>query len=177
MPTASATSEKALTETSMKRKQRQSKRSATPKKRVVSNAEYFHYLRRKSWLVISALILLVPGALGTIALSLWLLIRVFQSQSMGRTLGPGVMVFIGFVGVMWFAVRHLMIKTAIANMKEWRRMEAVVPPTRQHIEQLTAEETLVRASQEPTEGQEKVLLRAVQSTETVKPEELLRASK
>jgi hypothetical protein len=41
-------------------------------------------------------------------------------------------------------------------------------------DKLPAEETLVRASTEPTEGQEKVLLRAATGTAETPPEQLLR---
>jgi hypothetical protein len=155
----------------------QSESSDMPKKkRIVSKAEYFRNLRRRYWLAISALLLLIPGALGTIALVLWILFKVFQSQSLGRALGPSVMIFMFFSGLMWFAVRHLMIKTAIANIKVLRKMDRVAPMKRRDLDQLPAEETLVRASQEPTEGQEKVLLRAAMATEETSSEELLRAS-
>jgi hypothetical protein len=54
------------------------------------------------------------------------------------------------------------------------KIEKSLPPSRHCIEQLPAEETLLRASTEPTEGQEKVLLRAATGSAETPPEQLLR---
>lgn len=52
--------------------------------------------------------------------------------------------------------------------------EEVAPHTRPKPEQLPAKEILLRASTEPTEEQEKVLLRAAMTSEDTPPEQLLR---
>jgi hypothetical protein len=69
-----------------------------------------------------------------------------------------------------------LFKAGLRMGKKREAMEQIEPPTRQNIAQLTAEETLVRASEEPAEGQEKVLLRAAHSSSEIGQEELLRAS-
>lgn len=58
--------------------------------------------------------------------------------------------------------------------KSAARIEAVIPPTRQNIEQLPVEETLVRASQAPAVGQKMILLRPVSASTEKAQQELLR---
>lgn len=67
-----------------------------------------------------------------------------------------------------------MYKAALWAEESSDKMEPILPPTRQNIEQLPASEMLLRGSEEPTLGQEKVLLRASIATEETHPEELLR---
>src|SRR5262249_39143860 len=69
-----------------------------------------------------------------------------------------------------------MYTIGVAASRRAENLEPLVPPTRQNIELMPVEETLVRASQEPTEGEGKVLLRAATATDETKPEELLRAT-
>jgi hypothetical protein len=57
------------------------------------------------------------------------------------------------------------------------QLEPLVPLTRQTAEQLPDEQSLVRASSEPSKGQQAVLLRAAGSDPHTPPEELLRASR
>jgi hypothetical protein len=55
------------------------------------------------------------------------------------------------------------------------KLEEVELLTPQAVQQLPTEETLVRASSEPAQAQEKVLLRAATGAEETPPEQLLRA--
>lgn len=67
-----------------------------------------------------------------------------------------------------------MYKAAVAAETAVENMNPVLPPTRHNIERLPAHEMLLRGSEAPTEGQEKVLLRPASASEEAKPEELLR---
>lgn len=57
-----------------------------------------------------------------------------------------------------------------------KKIEPVVPLTRANIADLSANDSLVRTSQEPLQAQETVLLRAAMKTTTGQEDELLRAS-
>jgi hypothetical protein len=145
-------------------------------KRIISKAAYFRHVGKKAWLLTATLTTLTIGV-GVGCYHIKNLIDGKWQHQLSKTLGTAydpITPF--FVICMIIAVPLAYLSMAKKNWKELKEMESVEPVTRHNIAQMPAEETLVRASQEPTVGQEKVLLRAATAPEETKTEELLRAT-
>lgn len=93
---------------------------------------------------------------------------------------PIVIIFVSrwyeWGSLLFFGYLFWGIKLLAKMMVYAQKMEDVELLTSDKVGQLPAEETLVRASLEPTPEPEKVLLRAATSTEEIPQEQLLRPS-
>jgi hypothetical protein len=141
------------------------------KKRVVSKSEYAAHLARKTTFKTGSTMMSVGGGIiVTLALvGYWVTLPILRDQPSWLTiLFLLAWPLICIAGVMWC------IREGAALNKQAEEVEPLLPPTRHNIEQLPAEETLVRASTEPIHEQEKVLLRAATGAEETPPEQLLR---
>jgi hypothetical protein len=137
------------------------------KKRVVSKSKYGLYLMGKTWLGYVSIVLSIVGSL-FILFTVWCAMIAYVNYGTVQFASAIVDLLVcGFVSAM-------LVAGATAASRVVGKIEPVLPETRQNIQQLPTEETLLRASQEPTEGQEKVLLRAAITTTETPPEQLLR---
>jgi hypothetical protein len=127
-----------------------------PKKRV-RKREFTLEQRRTMWNVTAGLLIILLS----FVLVVW---GIFFTRWMPLVL-TAIPVGFGFF-YLWFGMR-------LANRAKVR--EAVKLLTPQKASELPAEDTLLRASTEPTQAQEKVLLRAATSGAETPPEQLLRA--
>jgi hypothetical protein len=139
-----------------------------PKKRVVTKRKYVRYLFEKTWLVLSSFVL---AGLGVLILG-WVVKWIGQHFSqLISWRGP-----VAFAQLVAFClIARRLLRNASKRVKELGQIESVEPLTRNNTGHLPVEETLVRASTEPTTDQEKVLLRAATRGEETPPEQLLRA--
>lgn len=143
------------------------------RKRVVSHEEYAVHLARKTTLETGVVITSIGACVCLIFALIFCfaaLVMFYQREEVDFA-GAFLIVAIA-MGAMSYGFFSL---SYIVRDKS-AKMEAVAPPTRHNIDLLPASETLVRAAQEPSEGQEKILLRAAIAPEETTPEELLRAT-
>jgi hypothetical protein len=143
------------------------------KKRLVTLKDYLRYVMEKTMRFKAGGMVATTGVFGLFAIPV---ITTFLLQSLLEEsgtlpfwLGAGLIAFLAY-----FAPR--MVRAGVDMVEEGRQLEPVAPLTRRNRNQLPDEEALVRASQEPTAGQEKILLRAAATVEESRPEELLRAA-
>jgi hypothetical protein len=141
------------------------------RKRIVSHPEYLAYLARKTTLRSG----MFASGIGFYTCLMLTILCVLGSIICLCTAKDSMGFFLLGAGILGETTYALFLATMFAKEKA-ESLEPVTPLTRQNIEHLPAEETLVRASREPTEGQEKVLLRAATATDETAAEELLRAS-
>lgn len=143
------------------------------KKRLVTFRDYLRYVMDKTMCYKAGGMVAITGVLGLFAIpviTMFLLKSLIEgSGNFPFLLGAGLIAFLTY-----FAPR--MVRAGVDMVEEGQQLEPVALLTRSNLGQLPMEDSLVRASQEPTTGQEKVLLRTATATEQVKPEELLRAS-
>ncbi len=71
---------------------------------------------------------------------------------------------------------YVLWKGGIARMERSEKMDSGIPLTRANVADLPAPETLVRASSEPPQAQEAILLRAALEGQETPPEQLVRPS-
>lgn len=136
------------------------------KKRVVSKPAYAEYLAKKLGLNTAATVLVVTGAVGFMVS----LIGVMSSLDfMQRSLQCFGSITLGVLAI-------ITIDAGLALSRHAETMPEVIPLTQQTAEQISAEESLVRASSQPTEQPETILLRAAQFSTETPAEELLRSS-
>jgi hypothetical protein len=135
-----------------------------PKKRVVSKAEYVAYKARKMTLEFGAVSMLIASGGFILIAVLCCLLALLWYDAIPIYLGLPI-ALLGAGMLIWGGIR---------TQKMAEKLEPVLPPTRHNLELLSAAETLLRASDEPTEGQEKILLRATLSPTETPPEQLLR---
>jgi hypothetical protein len=137
-----------------------------PNKRVVSKPKYVAYLAQKVTLTTVSSTILVCGMM-LILCAFLRMGRTLDSTRIGWNTNVFNMLCCALGG--WLLLRYGM---ALDNRTD--EIEPVLPSTRENVKQLPAEETLVRASTEPTQQQEKVLLRAATAGAETPPEQLLR---
>lgn len=143
-----------------------------PKKRLVTRQEYiYHRAAKASWRV-SAIVLFVIGIIATTGLLVFLFLPRYGSlnlyQLLERVLSGLVLLLFGLPGGWW------LFKRGMLHSEKAEQIEDVELLTHDTMRQLPAQETLVRASTEPTVKQEKVLLRATIAPEETPSEQLLR---
>jgi hypothetical protein len=141
------------------------------RKRVVTKLEYVAYLAGKTTLNSGSFLLWCGGVLLAVIAVLCGMITLYLLATPNTWIGALGALFLTLIlgGGAWLFIQAGMGAGSIAE-----EMEPVLPPTRRNIEQLAAEETLVRASTEPTVEQKQVLLRAATGTDQTPPEQLLR---
>ncbi len=142
-----------------------------PRRRVVSKREYAARVGNKAGTALFALIMLFFCGVGVL-LSLGVLIyALFHLQSL-KVL-PLAITFAGLL-VACLYMGHLGRRT----LREARQIDTGVPVTRANTGDLPAPDSLVRASQEPAQAQQAVLLRAAASTtvQDAQEEQLPRAA-
>jgi hypothetical protein len=134
-----------------------------PKKRVVSKSEYAAHLAKRTTLKAgSSVMLMSSAAFFVIAFNYVLEACLIKN-------------FVPMLGVALVSALAgcLLIWGGKATQKRAEKIELLFPLAYQHLEQ-HAEETLLRASTEPIEEIEKVLLRAATGAAETPPEQLLR---
>lgn len=146
------------------------------RKRVVSKTEYVGYQAKKLGLSLAAGLLIGTGVVGLMmdALAMVSHLRVLAS----------IQGWIGFSDFLLFfaiylSVGYCMVFLFRSGLKMGVQVEAiqtVVPLTQRTTHQLSVEESLVRASLQPTEQPGTVLLRAAQSSAEIPADQLLRSS-
>ena len=76
----------------------------------------------------------------------------------------------------FFTAVFLFSKLLVASIKKILALEHVVPVTRANTADLSAHDSLVRASQEPVQEQQSILLRPAMAADASPPEQLLRSA-
>jgi len=127
-----------------------------PSKRFVSRQEYVARKRRKTALSSIGVLIFCMGV-GSIPI-----IYSFADNTFIQIFVSGGSFFLVLLGA--------------AAMKLGRTMDVGVPLTSDNIADLPAEDSLVRASQEPAQEQTPILLRAAISPQSTPPEEMVRVS-
>jgi hypothetical protein len=143
-----------------------------PTKRLVSPREYVGRKAGRAASFLGGGLMALIGTAGTIVCGLVFLVSLIFTFTMHFFALIGV-VFAVIFGV-FFIMMGIIGKQIIEEADDTNGIELL---TARKAEALPAAETLVRASQEPTEGQEKVLLRAALTSDDTPPEQLLRAGK
>lgn len=145
-------------------------------RKVVSKARYILYIVDKATLSFWGAVVAFIGLLGFVLLA-FLLIgfveRIIQRHSLQFSDIYYLLLTLFLVGGGSFVLVYAGVheaKDATAGM------EPVAPLTRNNLELLPAEKSLVRDSSEPTAAQEAVLLRPAQAGQETPSEELLRPS-
>ena len=137
-------------------------------KRIVSKREYAALVGKREvrrW-----------GSVGlAVAVALCLLPAVFCLIYMVSVSGLGWKGLCLLLALVCFAAAWEMKKVAEKAMQEALSKLSVVPLTRGNSADLPAPDSLVRASSEPMQAQEAVLLRAALEVQETPPEELVRA--
>jgi excisionase family DNA binding protein len=142
--------------------------------RIVSKSRYLRYLSQKAALDGAGTLLFVFGIVGAAACVVLLFIDVWWS--LGEPVDDDPRGLVGLpVCLLAGGLFVLMAQSGFRQMKKAERLEPLVPLTRQTADQLPAEQSLVRASSEPSE-QQAVLLRAAAGSPETAPEQLLRAT-
>jgi hypothetical protein len=145
-----------------------------PKKRVVSKSEYVRHRITKAWWRTSGLVGIVSGVVIGVIFGMGQ-IWYMGSQLMNSTSGITSIVLGGLmVGLIVYMIASGLYLQGTEYWKKAGQLEDVELLKHANVGQLPAEETLLRASAEPTEGQEKVLLRAAMAGAETPPEQLLR---
>ena len=138
-----------------------------PEKPVVTWRKYLGYLGTKAVLVSAGSIIFLFGCFG---LLIGLLIL---NAPVGGKAVDAIMLFLA--GGFLFTISAYLISFCTRIVEKYKEMTPVKPIIPQSISRLPDKEALVRASQEPMEGQEKVLLRAATTIEETNSAELLRS--
>lgn len=143
--------------------------------RLGSLRDYLHYLVSSLMLMSVSAVTILLGVVCAAAALFCLAQMFFSSGAMFDILSFLVIaLFIGTISMTLLLVSMTLLLVGWSAAIKFKEVEPVEPLTPAKADLLPASETLVRASEEPTEGQEKILLRAAQPTEAGKPEELLR---
>jgi len=140
-------------------------------KRIVSKRQYAAGVGKVTALTSLTIALLLAGGIaGRVALSL--LRDMHNSTGIFEDdwgMGQPLILLIG-VGCLLF------LSLGAYTMKYTRKIDIGVPLSRANTSDLPADESLVRASQEPMQEQQSILLRAATEVQQTPPEQLLRAS-
>jgi hypothetical protein len=142
--------------------------------RVVSKTRYLRYLSQKAVLWAAGTSLFLLGVMGVMACVGALIACLTLANPYPLWSIPNIGVSV--VCLLPVALCVLLARSGISQMDRAERLEPLVPLTRQNAEQLPAEQSLVRASSEPAEQQQAVLLRAAGSDTQTPAHELLRAT-
>ena len=132
-------------------------------KKIVSKGRYVGAQIKKMWIYFDAL-----------AILLFMPMLTYNSALPRRNLSPFWFTVL-MVGITILSVLNFM-KIAISRFREAKAIDAGVPLTRANSADLPAPDSLVRASSEPMQAQEAVLLRAVVKGQEKHEEHLVRAS-
>lgn len=149
-----------------------------PGKRIVSKSDYIKVQTRR---VVSGAAGIYLGCIG-ITCAILLIASIycfclffFQLGDLGFFLIP-FLAFVLAVSVSLGGAAYLTLSEATRIIKYSMNTNPGVPLTRANIDYLPAPDSLVRASHEPLQAQETVLLRAAMETMDGQEDELLRAS-
>jgi hypothetical protein len=148
--------------------------------RVVSKSRYLRFVIEKAALCGSGVFLFGVGVLGATTCTFLLLSGIWWSwvthwydYSRNPVLTPMLSVLVCVLIAVLFV---LIACSGPRQVDRAARLEPLVPFTRQVAEHLPAEQSLVRASSEPSALQQAVLLRAAGSDSHTPSQELLRAA-
>ena len=130
-------------------------------KRIVSKGEYVKLQGKRLWLYLCSLLTGISIVLLCCNICF---LHYFSS-------GWCAFLILGIACMVWCGK----IKTAQQWYQEAQKVPAVTPLTRANTTNLTAPDSLVRASSEPMQAQEAVLLRAAAQGAETPPEQLVRA--
>lgn len=136
--------------------------------RLGSLQDYAHYLVSSLALMWVAVVAFLLGGIGVVATLFCLMQMFFNSSELFEIIS-----FL-LVAVAVGSVSFALLLFGWSSATEFTQLEPIEPLTPAKADRLPASETLVRASEQPTESQEKVLLRPAMATEEANPEELLR---
>ena len=146
-----------------------------PGRRLVGKGEYVQTQSRRAGLRFWAMILYVLAAffaLSAASCVIACLITAFSGSPNAIEDSIYNLLGFGFVGSLAWLLR----KWGNANVKRAREIEPGILFTRANTANLPAPDSLVRASSEPVQAQETVLLRAAQNGQGESAEQLLRAA-
>ena len=144
-------------------------------KRIVSKRAYVKAQGKRSVLAVGAIVLWVATIVGIWLIGLFLfqaISGVSRSDSMVIAFMPYFVIIIFVTGT----VTLLLALSAKSVTKTARAIDPGVPLTRANTADMPAPDTLVRASTEPLQAQQSVLLRAAAEGQETPPEQLVRAS-
>ena len=144
-------------------------------KRIVSKSAYVKALGQQAGLnVLSIGVLIAAAGFGILAVMVifWTIVEMFSA---GQQHGLQDLVMPGIAALILIGIAYFCGKAGILSLNQAQLIDPGVPLTRANTADLSATDTLVRASSEPLQTQEGVLLRAAQGVETP-PEQLVRAS-
>ena len=139
-----------------------------PGKRIVSKGVYASHVSRKATLSSSGITLCTIGGTGLIIaclITLLVMVKGFSWQ--------GVFLIIAFDLIVGSCSAAL-VRYGLKAVREARDIAPVVPLTRANTADLPAPDSLVRASQQPTQEQEVTLLRAAAQGFATPIEQLVR---
>jgi hypothetical protein len=140
-------------------------------KRIVSKEQYLVNTGKKATLSSFGAVVVLFGILGAV-ISCMTFIPMFRDDQHWSSLWPFLLavVFIGCAGSLG------LLYMGGKAIKEGIEIDAGVPLTRANTADLPAADSLVRASEQPLEEQQAILLRAATSGTDTPAEELVRAS-
>lgn len=143
------------------------------RKRIVSKGEYVANTGKKAALASYGTTVFLTGIAAS-AITLFLIMRLLWNlRAVESTSGITLIVLLtGITGSASYALFCYGKKA----LKEGKDLDAGIPLTRANTGDLPAVDSLVRASQEPIEGQENFLLRAAQHGQGTPSEQMVRAS-
>jgi hypothetical protein len=145
------------------------------KKRLVTLKEYLRNRATKVWLRSSGLVLIVSGVVVGVIFVLGQIWYALTEILKGTQDGVSIVIAGLLLACLFYMLAALLYDRGTWNWKRANQLEDVELLKHDNVGQLPAEDTLLRASTEPTQAQEKVLLRAATGAEETPPEQLLRA--
>jgi len=134
------------------------------KKRIVSKGQYVQAQGKRIGI----------GSAGVGLLFLSALFALFAFLSIGFAIVTSKVLYGIFVGVVCAAASFQLGSWGLASLRHANTIDPGVPLTRQVADTLPAEESLVRASEEPVQEQQAVLLRAATSDRETPSDQLVR---
>ena len=145
-------------------------------KQIVSKGEYVRGLSKKAALGVGSTTLAVGCLAACLVAVIYLLyaIQLYRAQLWGSDVGLVVRNFLFILGAGGSAV--FLFQAAAREQARARRIDPGIPLTRANAADLPAPESLVRASEEPTQEQQSVLLRAATEGVERHEEQLVRSS-
>ena len=144
-----------------------------PKKKIVTKRQYLARMGDKAGTSLFAMILLFFCGLGMLMTLIALIASLFGGILVHGLFPLLVLVFVlAMLGSGSWYLGYLGRRT----LKEARQIDTGIPLTRNNIGELEAEESLVRASEQPLLPQQHVLLRPAAGMEETSAEHLLRPS-
>lgn len=144
------------------------------RRRVVSKSLYVAQVGGKAIAALSGMAIILIGLIGFICgLSL---MSVFMSKTLEYGSEATVLLFIGVIGAV-LGGSYYALRTGLEGTRSALRTRLDIPMTRNVMEQLPPEESLVRGAAEPQARASQVLLRAALKAEETPSEQLLRSTK